>query len=393
MKFPITALELANLAQDRLDKQSELVQKQMVDDLLPRTVEVILARQDDCRRISKSWDSATAKRIIDNSAQALWSNPGSMGGLQIERQLVANGINREDADTLATNIVKYSRYSMSVVNSLRHYKSALSGVRDIIEPNQFRERYLANPALPPMLQEVWPPKAEAFGREEFADSGKISDWLSRIEVVIAEVNSASTWARRRILQEQDPQGWKRVTPMNTSIAKAYTRRYGRFLMQEFAEIKFGGRYVPSSRSRIESIRIELEDLKEKLSGDDRAVFKIFQEDYEDRSLRITSLTRPPSRSASMRELSQQSFIEAYITNKFKLEGRDLTVRTSHEKIAPNLVEQMYKLFKTQLDLEPNLSDFAGTVARDGQILTVELDSPKSKDAAKIKKFLTSLFGN
>jgi hypothetical protein len=331
--------------------------------------------------------------MIDNSAQALWSNPGSMGGLQIERLLIANGINREDADTLATNIVRYSRYSMSVVNSLRHYKSAVSGVRDIIEPKQFRERYLASPALPTELQATWPPKAEAFGREDFLDSGKISDWLSRIEIFIAEVNTASSWAKRRLLQEQDPNGWKKTTSMSTSMAKAYTRRYGRFLMQEFKEIKFGGRYVPSSRSRIESIKTELDDLKDKLFQDDRTVFKLFEEDYGERSFRITSLSRPPSRSISSRDLSQQSFFEAYITNQFKLGGRDLTVKSSQERISPALIEQMYKLFKTQLELEPKLSKFEGTVAREGQILTVDLAEPAINDASKLKKFLNTLFGH
>jgi hypothetical protein len=393
MKFPITALELANLAQDRLDKQSELVQKQMVDDLLPRTVSVILARQEDCRRIYKSWDSATAKRIIENSAQALWSNPGSMGGLQIERQLIANGINREDADTLATNIVRYSRYSMSVVNSLRHYKSAISGVRDILEPIQFRDRYLAFPALPQKLQIEWPPKAEAFGKEKFTDAGQISKWLNDIEKFIAEVNSASTWARRRPLQEQDPEGWKRTSSLNTSMAKAYTRRYGRFLTQEFEEINLKGRYVPSSRSRIESIRVELENLKAKLRGDDQAVFKLFEDDYKERSFRIPSLSRPPSRQTSSRGLSQQSFFEAYITNQFKLGGRDLIVKSSQERISPALIDQMYKLFKTQLELEPKLSKFEGTVAREGQILTVDLNEPAVNDATKLRKFLNTLFGN
>jgi predicted secreted protein len=130
-----------------------------------------------------------------------------------------------------------------------------------------------------------------------------------------------------------------------------------------------------------------------LFQDDRTVFKLFEEDYGERSFRITSLSRPPSRSISSRDLSQQSFFEAYITNQFKLGGRDLTVKSSQERISPALIEQMYKLFKTQLELEPKLSKFEGTVAREGQILTVDLAEPAINDASKLKKFLNTLFGH
>jgi len=397
MKFPITALELAKLAQVSLDRHSQLVQKEMVEELLPRTVMVIISQQDDClkiaNRIAKTWDSVTTKRIVGNLAQALWSHPGSMGGIQIERQLIANGVHPEEANTLATNIVKYSRYSMSAVNLLRHYKSAVSGVHDIIEPIQFRERFLSSPSLPEQLQKEWPVKAKIFANEEFINPGSITEWLGRIEQFIAEVNTASVWARRRLLQEQDPLGWKKITPMSASMAKAYTRRYGRFLMQEFKEINFGGRYLPSSRSRIDSITEELKDLKKKLSSEERAVFKIFEEDYEERSHRISLSNRLSSRSASNRETSPQSFFEAYMTNQSKLGGRDLTVKSSQERISPALIEQMYKLFKTQLELEPKISKFEGTVERDGQTLTVNLDEPVINDASKLKRFLNTLFGN
>ena len=390
MKFPITALALANLAQERLEQQGETVRSQMVGDYLPRTVDVILSRQEDCRQIIKSWDSETAVRIINSAAQALWSNPGSMGGLQIERQLIANGVSREDADTLATNIIKYSRYSMSVVNSLRHYKSAVSGVRDIIEPIQFRERYLSSPSLPAELQSVWPPKAEEFGAELFKNAGDITEWLTRIESFIAEVTSASNWARRRVLQEQDPNGWRKVSSMNISMAKAYTRRYGRFLMQEFKEINFGGRYVPISKKRNETILEELSKLKSKLFSDDKTVFKLFEEDYDERSHRITSLASISSRPAFRRNSSDFSYFENYISNQFKLEGRDLTVRSKPEKVSSDLINQMYKLFLTQLEIEPNMGRFESKAERDGQSLVVELDQPKKSDAAKLKQLLTKL---
>lgn len=390
MKFPITALALAELAQERLEQQSEAVRSEMVGNLLPRTVEVILARQPECRQIVKSWDSETAIRLINNAAQALWSHPGTMGGLQIEKQLIANGVSREDADTLATKIVAFSRYTMAVVNSLRHYRSAVSGIRDVIEPIQFRERYMATSNLPEHVQSEWPKIAEDFGQEVFKNSGDITEWLSRLEGFIAQVTTASNWARRKQLQEQNPEGWKTPTSMNLSMAKAYTRRYGRFLMQEFKEINFGGRYVPSSRSRSNSVLEELSELKLNLKGDDKSVFKLFEDDYEERSHRITSLRSIAGRPSLFRESRESSFFENYISNQFKLDGRDLTVRTKSEKVSPDLINQMYKLFIAQLEIEPNMGKFESRAERDGQSLIVEIDHPKKSDATKLKKLLNTL---
>ena len=391
MKFPITALDLAKLAQERLERQSEAVQKEMVGEILPRTVAVILARQEDCKRISKAWDSETAKRMVESIAQLLWSNPGSMGGLQIERLLIANEVNREDADTFATNLIKYSRYSMSVVNSLRHYKTAIMVVRDIIDPVEFRERYLGSPALPEKLLATWPSRSDEFGQELFEEASKIPVWLAKLENFIAEVTTASNWAKRRPLHEQDPNGWEKISSVNISMAKAYTRRYGRFLTQEYKNLEFGGRYVPSSRSRIKSINEELEELREKLAEDDKLVFKLFENDYEVRSHRITSLGNLSSRPAFKRNTSDFSYFENFISNQVKLGGRDLMVRSRSEQVSSELINQMYKLFIAQLELDPTLERFSNRAEREGQTLVVELDKPQLSDAAKIKKILNVLF--
>jgi hypothetical protein len=314
-----------------------------------------------------------------------------MGGLQIERLLIANEVNREDADTLATNLIKYSRYSMSVVNSLRHYRTAIMVVRDIIDPVKFRERYLGSPALPEKLLATWPSRSDEFGQHLFEEPSKIPGWLAKLEDFIAEVTTASNWAKRRPLQEQDPNGWEKISSVNISMSKAYTRRYGRFLTQEYKNLKFGGRYVPSSRSRIKSINEELDELRKKLAEDDKVVFKLFENDYEVRSHRITSLSNLSSRPVFKRNTSDFSYFENFISNQVKLGSRDLMVRSRSEKVSSELINQMYKLFIAQLELDPTLERFSNRAEREGQTLVVELDKPQLSDAVKIKKILNVLF--
>lgn len=393
MTFPISALALAERAAERLDEQIATVQQQMVGAYLPQTVEVILSRQADCRAIVKKLDSSSLDRLVGNLGQVLWSHPGSMGGHKIEQQLIAAGFNHEEADTLATNIIRYSRYSMSIVNSIRHYKSAISGVRDLIDPINFRERYLGFATLPEEATSRWLAQSEDFGQAVLKDSGDLSEWLTRVEAFIAEVNTASNWARRRVLQDQDPNGWRNPSLANVSIAKAYTRRYGRYLMQEFKDIHLGGRYIPINRSQNESVLDELYELKKKLSSDDKAIFLAFSDDYESRSHRITSHTKQSSRTPFARNTSDFSYFENYISNQFKLDGRDLVVKSKPERISKALIEQMYRVFKVQIEMEPNMDRFISKTDRDGESLLVELEKPAKSDGAKLKKLLTNLLSD
>ena len=389
MGFPLTALELTQMASERLEKQAETVHERMIQKLLPETIHVIFDQAPDCREALRGIRPETRQQLEIYIAQALWSNPGSMGGFRVEQLLTNNGINKDDADTLATAIMRYSRYSMGLVNLIRHYQSAISAIYDAIEPIQFRDRYLSAPNLPVDFIENGPRESARMAKQVFQNSDDVSNWLTDMEFFIARLTAANSWARKKVLQENSSH-WKKGSVLNSGMAKAYTRRFGRFLMQEFSFIDLGGRYQPSKADRDQPILKELQKLEKTLSGESKYIFEQFEQDYESRKHRIISLKRPFTSPSKQISNSDSSFVENYINNYLKLDDRELIIRSNTDKVSNQLIDQMYRLFKMQLEINPSLLKFEGKTAREGQLLILELERPTPKDASKIRKILTTL---
>lgn len=385
--FPIDALTLVNRAYERVFEQSETVKQQLVSTYLPQTVEVILSRQPECREIVKGRPGL--KNLCEELGQILWSHPGSMGGVRVERTLIDSGFSADEADVLATNVIQYSRYSMAVVNHLRHVRSAITGLRDVLVLQMARERFFSQSELHPELERDWFAYIEKLGARVLEDADDLTEWLDDMSIVLATLLRAKN---QKILKTSPSElasfSKERIKfglgPL--SIAQAYTRRFGRFVRQEFNIEDLGGRY----ETREESILDELAKLKNDLSGDDKHVFELFSEDYDKRKSRIKVSTRPPaSRSSEKHSLYESQTVEL-LSNQLALENRDFIMRYSNSKLSPLLIEQMYKLFLTQMKVETDLKRFIGKTMVEGQVLEVELENPTKADAVRIKKYLENL---
>ena len=386
--FPIDALTLVNRAYERVFEQSETVKQQLVSAYLPQTVEVILSRQPECREIVKGRPGL--QKLCEELGQILWSHPGSMGGVRVERTLIDAGFSADEADVLATNVIQYSRYSMAVVNHLRHVRSAITGLRDVLVLQMARVRFFSQSELHPELELDWFAYIEKLGARVLEDAEDLTEWLDDMSIVLATLLRAKN---QKILKTSPSElasfSNEKIKfglgPL--SIAQAYTRRFGRFVRQEFNIEDLGGRY----ETREESILDELAKLKNDLSGDDKHVFELFSEDYDKRKSRIKVSTRPPASRALSNQGISSSYFEKMISNHLRIDNRELIVRNSSGKISHDLIDQMYKLYVTQLKVEPNLEKFIGKTIANGQFLEVEFHDPAAKDAAKLKRYLETLF--
>lgn len=387
--FPISALALTRAAAARLESQTEEAQQRMVKDLLPRTVSVILTQQQECRSALKGLSTDEMERLIRGISQILWSQPGSIGGARIEQLLIGVGLNREAADQVATEVYKYSRHSIAIINLIRHYKSAINGVHDMVDPIRFTERFMRTPGLSPSELSKWPEQVTSFGDRIFRNSSDIVEWLNECEWFITEVFSASSKAREKEPQKTDVLSWQDLEKSRSAVAMAYTRRYGRFVTQEFPSIALSGRYLPSSRSESESINDQLARLEMELFGDDRKVFRLLEEFYEKNSNRIMSLKRPTPSFRSARNATDFTYTDQ-LTNTLKFDGRNLTIKHYPEQISRGLIDQLIRVFDAQLEVESRMPIFESTVSKYGQTLSIELETPAIVDSAKLKKLLLRL---
>ena len=382
--FPIKAKDLVERACQVGKEESDQVRLELTNKLLPRTVEIILTS-------NPSFKSSGAPRnqvdeMVQTLSQILWSHAGSMGGVRIEQTLLRLGFNLDEADSIATDLVRFSRLTMSVVNHLRHVESALTGISEFINADSARARYLAFKNLKPNIEKKWLDYIEELAYRKLNNGKELAAWLKDVE------NAMSDLLKARNLSELS-YGPTDIGPVvdeifngSAGMALAYTRRFGRFVYSKFNIEGLGSRYETDE----DYIQSEIQKLKDILSQDAESVFALFKEDYEKRRSRIKVSTTPPSSRLKSFETSKSIF-EQYITYNLKLDGRDLIVKSTSDNLSKDLIQQMYKLFKMQVELDPKGHRFEGKTSRDGQTLIVELQRPKASDIEQMKKRLFKMF--
>lgn len=376
------------MAMARADQVSDTVKGQMVSSYLPQTVRVILTQHPDCQGLvgrSQERLSTYARDI----GQILWSHPGSMGGARIEQYFVQNGFEPADADTMATCIIQYSRYVMAIINNLRHIRSAITGVRDSIILPHAQDRFFSKSNLDPKLQREWFDWVDKLAEQKLMDEFELMLWLEEIQVLVASLLDGKHNYKLEFPRTEPSNPRNIGSPFvgSTNMGLAYVRRFGRFINREFGVEDLSNRYTTKGKSILD----ELADLKMDLSASDSKVFELLEQDYQKRQTRIRVTTRPPASRSGDRLSYYGDAAKKLITSHMPLDSRNLIVRNSTSKISPMLIEQMYKLFITQLKLEPNLQKFIGKTMIDSQVLEVELENPSRSDASKIKKYLEALF--
>lgn len=385
--FPILAGEIASAAEARLQNQSRSAETLMVEKLLPRTVQIIWSQDKDCRNLTKQIPAADRERVFGLIGQTLWSQPGTFGGQRIEQMLIGLGLPVDDADKVASNVLKYSRYSMSVVNLVRHYRSAVSSVFDILSMDRFETRYLNQPGIENDLLSKWQQEIKDLGSTELKNSADLDYWLKELEDFMAEVLSARAAARKRPAGAIDLSSNERRVDFGRSTAMAYVRRYGRFLTQEFDQVNLSGRYAQSTRPEEASILIQLGNLELELKKPDAEAFEKFAAYYELRNRRMASAKDRLTRGAFP---ARRQGYEDYFVNQLKLEGRELTIQNYPEKVSKDLTEQLIRMLDAQLEIDSKSSLFEGKVSRDGQTLWVNLERPNQKDVSKLKQLLPKI---
>ena len=388
--FPIIARDLVKRAFERVEEQSNSVKQQLLDIYLPRTAEVILSRQPDCRALLKGHFGTQMEQsqLINKIGQTLWSHPGSLGGAKIERIFLEAGFDLDAADTLATQVVRYSRYSMAVVNHLRHVRSAIQGFYDLVVLENMRERFLANVNMESWLQSEWLSHAKTLANRKISNVSELSEWLSDIELLLSALKLHSSSNIDINSSEQFNLQNYRAHGIGGN-AKAYTRRFGQYINQEFKIVGLGGRYA----TREESVLDELAKLKTDLAGDETRVFKMLEADYLQRQSRIKVSTKPPRSRTLDRNSMYENLAKSLLSNHFQIDDRELIIRSSSQVVPQALLEQMVRVFQTQIKIEPDLKRFIGKVIADGHELEVELEKPTKKDGIKIKQYLDAYFNH
>ena len=87
--------------------------------------------------------------------------------------------------------------------------------------------------------------------------------------------------------------------------------------------------------------------------------------------------------------NKMSAYEFYLGHTLNLDGRELLIRATTDKISTSLVNQFLKLFQLQMELDPNMKRFEATSSLQGETIYVALDQPRQEDSKYLKKFFAA----
>lgn len=387
IEFPIRAADLAERAMGRMQFRLDEAEARLVEDLLPKSVRIILAQDPDCVEVLKSRKNLDLSRAVDLIAFTLWSQPGSLGGSRIEQLFISIGFDEREADLLATAIVRYSRYTMAIVNLLRHYKSSISAVHNMIDPARLGDRYLDYPGIPPEKHTEWRNHQDKLAVEELEDPEQLERWLSQFESFMAEIISHRAINRPRKGAETDLSSTRLRMDMGVPTAKAYIRRFGRFLVQEFPVVALTGRYAVSTREDEAAISTQLDNLAAELANPEKQVFEVFKSYYDERNRRMTAMAE---RSANRRFPARRQGYEEYIERQLMLSGRKLAIKSHPAEVSKFMVDQVLNLLAAQLEADGKIPEFEGKITLGGEILILEIEKPSRSDIPRLRSLINRL---
>ena len=390
MKFPMSARELVEAVREALDQQTDEIGDSMRTKYLPDMVGVVLTKDPEIREAISGEPKLDLSELSDRIGIMLWSHPSSGAGYRYKEVFQKAGYSDKSAEIIATRLMNLSRFPLSVVTNLRHYRSAIIAVGNLVDPNALRDRYLsihgAFSAHLDKFREEWPRKSKELGTRVLRSQNDLTTWLSDIEIFYAEVHLNYMIARRgsnqRGIETETPNGAR-------AMAKAFTRRFGRFCNEEIDVFELGGRYTTGE----DSISKQYDDLRELFSKSPTSIYEKLDEEFKRRQPRIrpvrTELFRNNETVQMGRFANKMSAYEFYLGHTLNLDGRELLIRATTDKLSSPLVNQFLKLFQLQMELDPNMKRFEATSSLQGETIYVALDQPRQEDSKYLKKFFAA----
>lgn len=380
LKFPLSARALANLANDRIAEYDQTMGRELRSYYLPKAIKTIFNQSPVIARALKNLSPKNLDDLVEEISQILWSSPGSLGGLKIERLFMGQGITELEADAFATEVIHLSRFPLSDINFYRQVRNAVSRVSTLIDPNLYSHNFFNRFELPSKYIEKWNSLSSELGAEKFNKPIEIANWLEKVGVFSSTLIIVNNELRKGGSPDNAVRNAENKA-RETSVSGALTRRYGRFLFTEFSNLDgMGDRY----QRKNDSLSSEFKKLKREFGKPEPELYAALKDYYEKLNARFFTLTSERLKEA---KTGKQSSYENVLSHKLSLEGRDLEIKADSSDLSPKLIDNFLQLFKLQLEIDPNMKRYEGTTSLNGQSLSISLEKPSPKDYTYLRKFL------
>jgi hypothetical protein len=378
IELPLTANALTDAALKQVEEESKLVEKEMLGNILPRTIRIVLDFEEVAAEIAKNHPVLKDNEKVAEIAQTLWSYPGSSGAARVRNNLFVIGLSETEASKVSQAILNYTRYPMSIVNYMRHIRSSINSIRNIFYGPKATDNLFEELGYSKSQLTEWITSSNSL-QSTFIDSEvNFQNWLTEVELHLRKFLPIQGRLSRAMNGRGDVDRGESPGLFDAAVARAYARRFGKYVS---AHAKFqaveGG----------QTISDEFSDLLKEYEGSDEKVYKKLKTDFERRSRRLSASVQKhfekPTRNTSI----YQNNIE----QSLNINGKKVFIRTSSAELPDQLINQFIKSLKLQFEMDPDQKILNSSLNVDGKYIEVEIEKPVKSDIKKIQQFVESMY--
>jgi hypothetical protein len=386
IRLPLTANKLTDAAYEQVELESKEVEAEMMGEILPRSVQVILQFDDLSSRTAKTHPSMRSESVIREIAQTLWSYPGSYGATRIKNSLRQEGLSDEEAEEISQTIFNLTRYPLSIVNYMRHMRSSINSISNIFYGPKAPESIFSELGYTASQIQDWIASSNSLNTTRINDEKDFQNWLAEVEVHLRTFSPMQARINRAMSgRDLTP---RRETPgvFESAAARAYVRRFGNYVAAH-AKFKDFGRNAQGKGSTISD---EFAELRSIYSGSDKSVYETLKSDLESRSRRLSATVRK-SVDDSSRFGSGSSSYQNYIAQSLNINGKKVQIQTSSTQLPATLVQQFIKSLNLQFDMNPDQKVLSTRLNVGKESIEVHIEDPAKADLKKVQTFIESMY--
>lgn len=383
IRLPLTGNELVDAALEQLDEEGSQVEEAMLRQILPRTIQVILQFNEEANNAAKYNPALKSEATIQETAQTLWSYPGSYGAARIRNDLLAEGLDKVTASRTSQIILNYTRYPMSIVNYMRHMRSSINSIRKIFygpaAPNAiFQELGYTKSQL-----SEWIASSNNLNTAIIENEASFKKWLIEVEAHLRSFLPMQGRINRAISGRGNLNRGDSPRLFDSAVARAYARRFGNYIAAH-AKFKDVGR---NTQGRGSTISDEFAQLLDVYESSEKAIYNKLVSDFEHRSNRLSA----NANKHVERTGRNSSVFQRYIEQSLNINGKKVEIRTSSARLPRSLVDQFIKSLTLQYEMNLDQKLLSTRLNVSGDSIEVEIEHPVMADLKKVQSFIETMY--
>lgn len=389
IRLPAAASELTDAAYAEVERESKQVETEMMGSILPRSIRVILKFDEEAQKAEKSFPWIESNELIETIAQTLWSYPGSYGAMRIKSALKQEGLGDAEAESISQTIFNLTRYPLSIVNYMRHMRSAINSIGNVFYGPKAPESLISELGISTSQMKSWIASSNELRSAKIQNEKEFRSWLSEVEIHLKTFSPIQARINRALSgRPMNPTNREAPGIFESSAARAYVRRFGNYVA---AHAKFKD-FEKSAQGKGSTISDEFAELRSVYEGSEKSIYETLKADYDVRARRLSASVSKNFRPMTQFEKGSSPY-QNLIEQLLNLNGKNVKIKTSSATLPEALIRQFIKSLYLQFDINSDQKALNSRLNAGSDSIEVQIESPTKADLKKVQAFIESMYLN